>query len=174
MQLAFSPTSAAYGHCRPRLLHWSIQLSSRSLLCFSAEEQQPLFRLRIYGLDAAVIPAGSSSIALVGWMGLQYLALPYTQADWIAAAMVGNSLWLMVNILLTGRFLYRTVRFLNDDDRLEVFKRFAVHVALPRDLRSHLLGLILQRAQEHKLLPGAAAYVSDEPGSEGIAISDNN
>lgn len=119
--------------------------------------------LRIYALDAAVIPAGTASVALVGWMGLQYLAMPFSTNNWIAAAMLGNSGWFILNSLLTSRFLYRTIRFLNDEERLEVFKRFAVHVALPRELRSYLMGLIFHNAQERKLLPGPA-YLSQEVG----------
>lgn len=119
--------------------------------------------LRIYSLDAGIVAAGGSSIALVAWMGLQYMALPFATATWIAAAMVGNAAWFILNTLLTSRFLSRTVRFLNDDDRLEVFQRFAIHVALPRDLRSRLMGILLQRAQEDKLFPGNA-YTSNEPG----------
>jgi hypothetical protein len=121
--------------------------------------------LRIYSLDAAVIPAGSSSIALVGWMGLQYLAMPFLTPEWIAAATIGDGAWFILNAFLTSHFLYRTIRFLNDDDRLEVFKRFAVHVALPRDLRTHLMGIILQSAQDRKLLPGAM-YSHDEAGPQ--------
>lgn len=119
--------------------------------------------LRIYSLDAGVVPAGSSSIALVGWMALQYLAMPFVAASIMAAAMIGNLAWFTLNVLLTSRFLYRTIQFMNDDDRLEVFKRFAVHVAFPRDLHSYLMGTILQTAQERKLLPGKS-YASEEAG----------
>lgn len=119
--------------------------------------------LRIYSLDASVVPAGSSSIALVAWMGLQYMVLPFATATWVAAAMVGNAAWFTLNTVLTSRFLSRTVRFLNDDDRLEVFQRFAIHVALPRDMRSRLMGILLQRAQEDNLVPGPT-YASNEPG----------
>lgn len=119
--------------------------------------------LRIYSLDAGVVPSGSSSIALVGWMALQYFAMPFVAASVMTAGMVGNLAWFILNVLLTSRFLYRTIQFMNDDDRLEVFKRFAVHVAFPRDLHSYLMGNILQTAQKRRLLPGRS-YVSDEAG----------
>jgi hypothetical protein len=57
--------------------------------------------------------------------------------------MVGNSAWFVLNLLLTGWFLYRTVRFLDDEARLEVFKRFAIQVAFVREAKGHLLRLIL-------------------------------
>lgn len=119
--------------------------------------------LRIYMLDAAVLPAGTSSIGLVTWMGLQYLALPYLPGSWIGATITGNSAWFVLNSALTTWFLYRTLRFLNDDERLETFERFAVHVALPRDVRSYLMGLLLSNAQKHGFVPGPD-YLSDQSG----------
>lgn len=119
--------------------------------------------LRLYALDAAVVPAGTSAIALLTWMGIEYFLLPYISTNWIVAAMVGNSAWFVANSLLTGWFLYRTVRYLNDESRLEVFTRFAVQVAFPREVRRHLLGLIFSHAQTHKLVPGRD-FTSDEKG----------
>jgi hypothetical protein len=104
--------------------------------------------LRIYMLDAAVLPAGTSAIGLVTWMGLQYLALPYLPGSWIGAAMTGNAAWFVLNSSLTAWFLYRTLRFLNDDERLEMFERFAVHVALPREVRSHQMLETLEHLRE--------------------------
>lgn len=119
--------------------------------------------LRIYMLDAAVLPAGTSAIGLVAWMGLQYLAVPYVSEEWVTAAMTGNSAWFVFSALLTAWFLFRTLRFLGDGDRLETFERFAIHVALPRDVRARLMGLILSSAQKHGLVPGPD-YLSDERG----------
>lgn len=110
--------------------------------------------LRLYLLDAAVTPAGVSAIGLLAWMGAQYTAVSYLPVRHLAAVMVGNSAWFVLNVLLTGWFLYRTVRFLDDAMRLEVFKRFAVHVAFIREVRNHLSGLIFSHAQRDKLLPG--------------------
>lgn len=119
--------------------------------------------LRLYALDAAVVPAGSSAIALLIWMGLEYVSISYVPTEWLVVAMVGNSVWFVLNLLLTGWFLYRTVRFLNDQERLLVFTRFAVHVAFPREVRVHLLGLIFSNAQTHKFIPGKD-FINDEPG----------
>lgn len=102
--------------------------------------------LRIYILDAAVLPAGTSAIALVAWMGVQFLTMPYVPEEWVTAAMTGNTAWFAFNSSLTAWFLYRTLRFLDDDDRPETFERFTVHVALPCDVRSRLMGLILSHA----------------------------
>ena len=119
--------------------------------------------LRLYALDAAVVPAGSSAMALLTWMGIEYVLLSYAPVELLAAAMVGNSAWFVLNSLLTGWFLYRTVRYLNDEERLQVFTRFAVQVTFPRDVRAHLLGLIFASAQDHKLIPGKS-FTSEDAG----------
>lgn len=119
--------------------------------------------LRLYALDAAVVPAGTSAIVLLTWMGLEYVSISYVPSAWLVVAMVGNSVWFVLNLLLTGWFLYRTVRFLNDEERLLVFTRFAVHVAFPREVRKHLLGHIFSNAKSLNFVPGKD-YASDEPG----------
>ena len=119
--------------------------------------------LRLYTLDAAVAPAGSSALALLTWMSLQYASISYAPTTWFAAAMVGNSAWFVLNLLLTSWFLYRTVCFLDDEARLEVFKRFAVHVAFLREVQGHLVGLIFTNAQSQRLIPGGD-YISEKSG----------
>lgn len=123
--------------------------------------------LRLYALHAAVTPAGASAIALLGWMGLQYLMISFVPTAWLAIAMIGNSAWFVFNALLTAWFLYRTVRFLDDEARLEVFKRFSVQVALVREVKEHVTGHIFQSAQAQQLIPGPE-YTSTTPGPKVV------
>jgi hypothetical protein len=119
--------------------------------------------LRIYSLDAAVIPAGASAFALLTWMGIEYISLPYVPESCLIGAMIGNSVWFVLNLLLTGWFLCRTVRFLNDEERIQVFTRFAVQVAFPREVKTHLLGLIFSNSQINRLIPGKD-YSNEDTG----------
>jgi hypothetical protein len=119
--------------------------------------------LHLYTIDAGVAPSGTSALALVAWMTVLYLALPYVPPDCIAPAMVGCILWFLHNLLITGWFLYRTVTFLDDSQRYKVFKRFAIRVAFPREVHSNLLGLIFSHAQVDGTLPGSS-YGSDTDG----------
>ncbi|AJY44009.1 hypothetical protein I6G56_14770 [Burkholderia humptydooensis] len=96
--------------------------------------------LQLYLLDAAVLPAGISSISLVATMGIEYLAVPYVPPEWVAMGIAGDCAWFFVDVALTAWFLYRTVRYLNDSTRMRVFTRFAVNVALPVDVRERLQG----------------------------------
>ena len=119
--------------------------------------------LHLYTLDAGVAPSGVSALALVAWMTILYMALPYVPPSAVAPAMVGCILWFLHNLLITGWFLYRTVKFLDDSQRYQVLKRFAVRVAFPREVHGNLLGLMFSNAQADGVLPGSG-YGSDTGG----------
>jgi hypothetical protein len=94
--------------------------------------------LRVYILDSGVVPAGASSVGLLLVMGTQYFASPYASAhllvNLIAPLLVMNGVWLLMNVLLTGFFLSRTVRFIQEDEQRHAFTRVAVDVALRAEL----------------------------------------
>lgn len=94
--------------------------------------------LRVYILDSAVVPAGASSVGLLLALGGQYFAIPYGSdqllAKLMAPLLVMNGLWLLMNVLLTGFFLSRTVRFIQEDEQRHAFTRVAVDVALRAEL----------------------------------------
>lgn len=94
--------------------------------------------LRVYILDSAVVPAGASSVGLLLALGSQYFAIPYGSdqllAKLMAPLLVMNGLWLLMNLLLTGFFLSRTVRFIQEDEQRHAFTRVAVDVALRAEL----------------------------------------
>lgn len=94
--------------------------------------------LRVYVLDSAVIPAGASSIGLLLAMGLQYFASPYSTSSFLAKHMasllVMNGTWFVANVFLTGFFLSRTVRFVQEEEQRHSYARVAVDVALRTEL----------------------------------------
>jgi hypothetical protein len=96
--------------------------------------------LRVYVLDSGVIPAGASSIGLLMVMGAQYFVAPYATpsilAKLLVLLLVANGSWLVMNVLLTGLFLSRTVRFIQEEEQRYVFTRVAVDIALRSELVS--------------------------------------
>ncbi|CAJ9446204.1 Uncharacterised protein [Burkholderia pseudomallei] len=96
--------------------------------------------LQLYLRDAAALAAGISSIALVATMGIEYLAVPYAPPEWLAMGAAGDCTWFFINVALTAWFLYRTVRYLDDSNRMLVFTHYAASVALPADIRERLEG----------------------------------
>lgn len=96
--------------------------------------------LRVYVLDSAVIPAGASSIGLLLAMGLQYFATPYSTtsflAEHMASLLVMNGMWFAVNVFLTGFFLSRTVRFVQEEEQRHAYTRVAVGLVLRAELNS--------------------------------------
>ena len=98
--------------------------------------------LRVYILDSAIVPAGASSVALLVAMGFQYFAAPYSTSEFLAKHMalllVMNGTWLLVNLLLTGFFLSRTIRFIQEEEQGHAYTRAAVDIRLA--LRADVLG----------------------------------
>lgn len=96
--------------------------------------------LRAYILDSSVVPAGASSISLLVVMAGQYFAAPYSSPSFLAAYMAPllslNGAWLLINILLTGFFLGRTIGFIQEEEQQHVFTRIAVDIALRSELNS--------------------------------------
>lgn len=94
--------------------------------------------LRVYLLESSVVPAGASSIGLMLLMGAQYLASPYSSEaflnEFMSPLIAMNGVWLLLNLLLTGLFLSRTVRFIQEDEQSYAFTRIAVDVALRAEL----------------------------------------
>lgn len=96
--------------------------------------------LRVYVLDSAVVPAGASSIGLLLAMGAQYFATPYSTPEFLdehmASLLIMNGTWIAANLFLTGFFLSRTVRFVQEDEQRHVYTRVAVDVVLRAELTS--------------------------------------
>ncbi|WP_337315223.1 hypothetical protein [Variovorax sp. CCNWLW235] len=96
--------------------------------------------LRVYVLDSAVVPAGASSIGLLVAMGVQYFATPYSTPEFLeeymAPLLALDGAWLLINLLLTGFFLSRTIRFIQEEEQRHAFTRIAVDVALRSELTS--------------------------------------
>jgi hypothetical protein len=96
--------------------------------------------LRVYVLDSAVVPAGASSIGLLLVMGMQYFATPYSTpiflAEHMALLLVLNGTWFASNVFLTGFFLSRTVRFIQEEEQRHAYTRIAVDVVLRSELTS--------------------------------------
>lgn len=94
--------------------------------------------LRVYILESAVSPAGASSLTLTVVMAIEYLISPYVPSTTLLGAMVFNGGWLASNLLLAGIFLFRTIRFLEDEEGYRSMTRIAVDHVLPTELRDSL------------------------------------
>jgi hypothetical protein len=86
--------------------------------------------LRVYVLDSAVVPAGASSIGLLVALGVQYFAAPYSThpllTKYMAPLLAMNGAWLLINVMLTGFFLSRSIHFIQDEEQRHAFTRVAV------------------------------------------------
>ena len=131
--------------------------------------------LRVYVLDSAVVPAGASSIGLLVSLGIQYFSTPYSTpcflAQYMAPLLVMNGTWLLINVLLTGLFLSRTIRFIQEEEQRYAFTRVAVDVALRSELTSALKQHIyLNTAQSDWGFPEIGFNEGSEPRVQMIGF----
>jgi hypothetical protein len=109
--------------------------------------------LRTYVLDSGVVPAGATALCLIVVMGAEYFLVPYGSVAEIAKimpfALTLNGVWLLINVLLTGFFLSRTIRFIQDEEQLHVFRRVAVDMVLRSELTSAWTQHIYVNAAQH-------------------------
>lgn len=125
--------------------------------------------LGAYVWDSGVIPAGISSLGLLIFMGMEYFLAPYflpaTLQQYFLPLVCANSIWLLVDILLTGFFLSRTVRFLQEEEQRHVFTRFAIDVALTNELTLAVKQRVFLDAPQRDW-----GYPSFSDASEGLPI----
>lgn len=120
--------------------------------------------LQIYLSDSGGLVAGMSSLFLVLSMAIQYVMLSVISLNQAVTWVAVDSIWFVYNIVLTLRFLFRTVEFLRSDFQMEVVKRYTVNVALPREIANLQRFQLFASAQRKGWIPGPA-YLDD--GSKG-------
>ena len=90
--------------------------------------------LRIYILDSAVVPAGASSVGLLLLLTIQYFISPYISENLssvsLAFLLLTNGSWIFLNVLMTGFFLSRTVRFVQEDEQIATLTKISLDVVL--------------------------------------------
>lgn len=92
------------------------------------------FALAFYIRDSAVLPAGTSSLALLIVLSLQYLVAYYVPRELFLFGVVFDGIWLLANIAMTGYFLVKTVRYVEEDVGEATYRRLSLSYILWSDL----------------------------------------
>lgn len=124
--------------------------------------------VHLYILDSGALVAGLSSLALVVVMALQYVLIPTYGTGSLPAWVALDGFWFLVNASLTSYFLYTTVNFLRPEVQLGVIRRYAVEVALPRDVARLYSFQVLARAQPSGWI--VAPRYGDEKAPQGPQV----
>jgi len=124
--------------------------------------------VHLYILDSGALAAGLSALALVLAMAVQYVLLPTYGARALATWTMLDSIWFAANAALTMYFLYRTVEFLRPEVQIRVMQKYAVGVALPRDVLRLNSFQVLARAQSEGWI--LAPDYLNEPSPEGPSV----
>ena len=117
--------------------------------------------LQIYLIDSGALVAGLSSLFLVLSMTFEYVLLARYSLGYAVTWVAVNSVWFFYNVVLTIWFLFRTVEFLRTDFQMEVVKRYAINVALPREVANLLRFQLFANAQKNGWILGPD-YLDDE------------
>jgi hypothetical protein len=127
--------------------------------------------LHLYVLDSGALAAGLSSLALVVVMAAQYVALPFIGTRELRSWAAIDAAWFFLNALLTAYFLFRTLDFLRADVQSRVIRRYAVTVALPRDIQRLNLFQLLAQAHSKGWIPGPSYVDKEAPEGPRIFLS---
>lgn len=151
---------------------WAVQATLAGLLYPIVLSFATLFMSRrgggetivhLYVFDSAALVTGLSAVLLVLVMSVQYLvySLGYPQVAHIMTVL--NAAWFLLNAVATVFFLFRTVEFLRRDRQLTVKLRYALSVALPRQVETLLGAKVINDAARNKRLLAHETLVEDGP-----------
>lgn len=115
------------------------------------------FALAFYMRDSAVLPAGTSSLALLIVLSLQYLVAYYMPRDLFLFGAVLDGIWLLANIGMTGYFLVKTVRYVEEDVGEATYRRLSL---------SYILWSDLQEAQTAALYEAGGPKIGEYRGAK--------
>ncbi|WP_347910770.1 hypothetical protein [Pseudomonas grandcourensis] len=109
--------------------------------------------VHLYILDSGALAAGLSSLSLVLVMTIQYLSIPVYGAVSLPLWVSLDTVWFLLNAILTTYFLFRTIEFLRPEVQMHVIQRYAVSVALPRDVMRLNSFQVLAKSQRFGWIP---------------------
>lgn len=127
--------------------------------------------IHLYMLDSGALAAGLSSVVLVMVMAAQYVLLPSYGAAWLPGWVALDACWFLLNAGLTTYFLFRTVEFLRPEVQKQVIQRYAVTVALPRDVMRLNSFQVFGQAQEHGWVSGPSYFDDTAPDGPKVLLS---
>ncbi|ANB77313.1 hypothetical protein AYM40_35100 [Paraburkholderia phytofirmans OLGA172] len=127
-------------------------------------------QLHIYLSDSGALVAGLSSFALALAMPVQYILIVHWPVfgglRWASV----DTMWFVVNGLLTLWFLFRTVAFIRPDQQQDIVTQYAVNSALSVEVRTQLRSLYLLNSQGLGWLPGKSYALAKKSGGPVVAM----
>lgn len=115
------------------------------------------FALGFYMRDSAVLPAGTSSLAFLVVLSLQYLVAYFVPNELFLFGAVFDGFWLLANIGMTGYFLVKTVRYVEEDVGDATYRRLSL---------GYILWADLQEAETAALYEAAGPNIGEFRGSK--------
>ena len=102
-------------------------------------------------------------------MTIEYVLLATHSLGYAVTWVAVNSVWFVYNVVLTIWFLFRTVEFLRTDIQMEVVRRYAINVALPREVANLFRFQFFANAQKNAWILGPDCL--DEAQQHNISLT---
>jgi len=126
--------------------------------------------LHIYLHDTAAVPSGLLAIGLIFLMTLQYYFFPFVEEvvglNWLFI----DGIFFLLNLSLTGFFVFQTFTYIRPTQRMESFKRYLINEVWPKELKNNLKVYFFNNSIKEELLDvpnGIDAKIND-PSSPSI------
>jgi hypothetical protein len=111
------------------------------------------FLWSVYKYNSGFMLLGFSAITLTIFFVTSKALEPWLSYRETIALAVSTTIWFTINLLLTGRFLWNTMRFLELENRMEMLVKYAINDVIATDIRSRLLAHHIILAKRTGLLP---------------------
>lgn len=93
----------------------------------------------IYRHNSGFMLVGFSALTLSLYFVLLQICGPWLSHQFQIAASISTTIWFLVNLLLSGWFLWKTVAFLSLNSRMRMVVKYVVNEVAPNDIKNRLL-----------------------------------
>ncbi len=123
-----------------------------SLVAILLQRRPGSATLNVYLHDSGALLAGLGGVVLVAVMGVQYLFVPYLSDSRLAAWVVLDGMWFLLNVVLMLHFLVRTFDFIRPDRRFAIISQYVAGVAWPAEAQRLLARNMFENPVGWKLM----------------------
>jgi hypothetical protein len=120
-------------------------------------------RMSIFFKETEAVATGASSLFLCAALAVQPLFFSNLSASISIAILIVDIGWFLLNVLLLGFFLFRTLDFVRPEHRPHLVRGYTANVAWRQELRELVASNRLLGAVEYGYLPSTSDNTSEGP-----------
>ena len=93
----------------------------------------------IYRHNSGFMLVGFSALTLTFSFVVLKIIEPWLPDQFLVAASISTTFWFLINLLLSGRFLWKTVAFLSQKTRMKMVVKYTINEVIPSDIKNKLM-----------------------------------